>query len=182
MQSLYLKRGRTLELQGNFKAALANYDELMGLAAGRQDRTLELAALIASATVYSIPSTSYDRERSVELTTTALELARNLNDKPAQATILWNMMLADSRVGVGFVEALKHGEEALKIAQENNLVERTAYVLNDIAPLLVFRGQLERGHPVQFGIARHVGGMGQHAHAQWQLRLLGDDSSRQGRF
>lgn len=143
MQNLYLKRGRTLELQGNFKAALANYDELTALAAKRQDRSLELAALIASATIYSIPSTSYDRERSNELIALALELARTLNDKAAQATILWNLMLVESRVGAGFVQALEHGQAALKIAQENHLVERTAYVLNDLAPLLAFRGQPE---------------------------------------
>lgn len=145
LQDLYLKRGRVRELENDFAAALKNYTALSELSFRRKDRHLELAALMAKGTVHSIPSTAYDIDLAAVLNDNALDLARQLGDKSAEATILWNRMLMESRVGRGFYTALAYGEEALEIAQTNNLVERTAYILNDISPLLVFNGQAELG-------------------------------------
>lgn len=145
LQALYLKRGRIRELKNDFAAALANYYALLELSFRRKDQHLELAALMAKGTVHSIPSTAYDLDLASVLNDNALELARQLGDKSAEATILWNRMLMESRVGRGFYTALAFGEEALEIARANNLVERTAYILNDISPLLVFNGQAELG-------------------------------------
>lgn len=145
IQALNLKRGRVLELQGNFDAALQNYQALEKLGGTRGDATLELAALMAQATILSIPSVLHDPPRAQELSNRALELARVLDDKSAQAKILWNLMLMNSRVGAGFQRAFHYGEEALKIARENNLRERLAYVLNDLSPMFYYRGEPERG-------------------------------------
>lgn len=145
IQELYLKRGRVLELQGNFDAALQNYQTLEKLGSTRGDATLELAALMAQATILSIPSVLHDPPRAQELSDRALTLARVLDDKSAQAKILWNLMLMNSRVGAGFQRAFHYGEEALKIARENNLRERLAYVLNDLSPMFYYRGEPERG-------------------------------------
>lgn len=145
LQELYLKRGRILELKNDYVAALENYDALMELAFSRNDRHLELAALIGKATIRSIPSTVYDADLASVLNDNALDLARQLGDKSAEATILWNRMLMESRVGKGFHTALAYGEQALQIAREYNLTERLAYVLNDLSPLLVFKGQADLG-------------------------------------
>lgn len=145
VQELYLKRGRALELGNDFAAALENYDALTELAFRRNDRHMELAALMAKGTIRSIPTTAYDMDLASVLNDNALDLARQLGDKSAEATILWNRMLMESRVGTSFYTALAYGEEALRIARENNLTERIAYLLNDISPLLVFKGQAELG-------------------------------------
>lgn len=145
LQELFLKRGRVLEVRNEYHAAVENYAALMRLAEARRDRAMELAAMMASATIHAIPSVVYDEGRAQELNDHALELARALDDQAAQAKILWNLMLMHSRVGRGFRIGIKYGEEALRIARENNLRERLAYVLNDLAPLLVFHGQPERG-------------------------------------
>lgn len=145
LQDLYLKRGRILELQGNFAAALENYDALIELGAARADRALELAGLMAKATIHSIPSVAYEPKRAQELCDRALELARALDDKAAEAKILWNLMLMNSRVGMGFHRGLAYGQQALEIARANHLRERLAYVLNDLSPMMYYNGQPELG-------------------------------------
>ncbi len=145
VQELFLKRGRVLEVQGNYHAAVENYDAMLRVAEARSSRALELAALMARATVHSIPSVVYDAPRAQELSDRALELARALQDVEAQAKILWNLMLLHSRVGTNRKLAAEYGEQALHIARENNLRERLAYVLNDFSPLLTFHGQSESG-------------------------------------
>lgn len=145
LQELFLKRGRVLELQGDFDGALENYAALTRAGEARGDRALALAAMIASATIHSIPSVAYDESRARALNDRALALARELDDKEAQSKILWNMMLMLTRVGKGFHIAIAYGEEALRIARENNLYERLAYLLNDLSTLYVFHGQTALG-------------------------------------
>ncbi len=144
LQELFLKRGRVLEVQGNYHAAVENYDAMLRTAEARTSRALEMAALMARATVHSIPSVVYDAVRAQELSDRALVLARELQDAEAQAKILWNLMLLNSRVGTYRRLAAEYGEQALQIAREHNLRERLAYVLNDFSPLLAFHGQRER--------------------------------------
>ncbi|RIK17525.1 MAG: hypothetical protein DCC52_16790, partial [Chloroflexi bacterium] len=96
-------------------------------------------------TIHSIPSAAYEPGRAQELNDRALVLARALDDKAAEAKILWNLMLMNSRVGTGFQRALQYGEQALEIARENNLRERLAYLLNDISPMMYYNAQPARG-------------------------------------
>ncbi len=145
VQELFLKRGRVLEVKGDYPAAVENYDAMLRAAKERSSRVMEMAALIARATAHSIPSVVYDEPRAQELSDRALELARALNNPEAQAKILWNLMLLHSRVGTNRKLATAYGEQALEIARAHNLRERLAYVLNDIAPLITFHGQSERG-------------------------------------
>lgn len=145
VQELFLKRGRALEIQNQYSAALENYEAMTRLAEARDDRALALGAMMASATIYSIPSTAFDEPRAQALNDRALALARELDDKEAQAKILWNMMLMQTRAGKGFSYAAAYGEEALQIARENNLRERLAYLLNDLSTLHVFLGQPQVG-------------------------------------
>jgi predicted ATPase len=53
LQELYLKRGRTFEHCGQHSQALANYQEMEALARERSDRAMELAALMARATLHA---------------------------------------------------------------------------------------------------------------------------------
>lgn len=145
LQQLFLKRGRVLEVKGDFQAALENYDDLVKQSAARADPALELAALMATATIHSIPSVVYEPKRAQELSDRALVLARELDDKAAQAKILWNLMLMNSRVGMGIHRAFQYGEAALQIAREQNLRERLAYVLNDLSPMYYYAGKPELG-------------------------------------
>lgn len=139
-----LKRGRVAELRGDYARARQLYLDLRAWGEQRADPRIVLAALMAEATIYSIPSTTYDAARAQELSDRALALARQLQDPAAEAKILWNLMLLNSRVGPSSADALAYGERALAIAEAHHLVEQRAYLLNDMGPLYAFQGEAER--------------------------------------
>ncbi|MBI5028904.1 MAG: hypothetical protein HZB51_00065 [Chloroflexi bacterium] len=145
LQDLYLKLGRVYELSDKFDAALKCYAEMESVARERGDRTMELAALVARATIYSIPSQHFDKERSRSMCEQALELARAIGDEPAEAKILWNLLLANSRLDLHYRDAVVYGERAIEIARRLNLTEQLAYLLNDISLLYVMSGKAELG-------------------------------------
>ena len=78
---LYTSRGRAHELSGGYEQALANYAELSALADRRGDRRLELAALMAVATIRSTPNAAFDAKQAQALCDQALALAQELGDR-----------------------------------------------------------------------------------------------------
>lgn len=148
LREMYLKRGRVHEIDGQHDRALTNYDEMESLAREYGDRTMELAALIARATIFSIPSQHFDIARAKILCEQALALARQIDDQPAQAKILWNMLLLNTRLGTNYRQAIGYGEQAIAIARACGLQEQLAYLLNDLSLPLVWIGEIERGTAV----------------------------------
>lgn len=145
LQDLYLKLGRVYELSDRYDMALANYEEMESVARERGDRAMELAALIARATIYSIPSQHFDTDHSRRLCDQALALARAIGDQPSEAKILWNLLLANSRLDMHYRQAQEYGEQAIAIARQLDLKEQLAYLLNDISLLYVWNGNPELG-------------------------------------
>lgn len=141
---LYLRKGRSLELSGKYEDALECYLEMEALAHARQDRSLELAALVARATVHAAPTGRLDWEQVERLSEQALTIAEALEDYAAQAKIYWNLMLVSF-----FVEnmplASEFGQKSLAIARQHNLREQLAYTLNDITRVYLINGQVEQG-------------------------------------
>jgi tetratricopeptide (TPR) repeat protein len=137
---VYVRRGRVLELEGDYAAALASYQALEQLALQEEDRSAELQALIRTATLFATPNKMYDAERALALSHQALELAREIHDRPAQARVLWNLSLACFFAGQND-QALQYGQESIAIARELNLREQLAYSLNDIARPYIFKGR-----------------------------------------
>ena len=144
LKRLHLQLGRAYELAGEYQQALAAYDDLQTVARERDDRPLELAALMARTTVYAAPTQFYDPEHVAVLTQQALPLARELDDHAAQAKILWNLMLLKLFTGE-LDDAVSHGEESLAIAREYDLRERMAYALHELIRAYLFSGRPEDG-------------------------------------
>ena len=143
--TLYLKRGRMFELVSQHDQALANYDEMEKLAREWNAPSMELAALMARATIYSIPTRQSDRKLAQVLCDHALEIARALGDQPAEAKILWNILLLNSRLNTNYKMAIGYGEQALAIARQLDLREQTAYLLNDLSLPYAYTGNPEHG-------------------------------------
>lgn len=143
LQSLYLKRGRVFQLAGDYDQALNNYTEMEQFAREHNDRAMELAALLERMTVHSAPTAKFDVPKAQALAEQALNLARDLRDRPAEAKILWNLSLVDYFRGY-LQEALNHGETGLAIARELNLREQMAFSLNDLHNPYISLGQIER--------------------------------------
>lgn len=141
---LYTHLGRALELNNQFDEALRTYDEMRTMARKQANRELELAALIAQATVYAVPSPVYDLGQGKMLSEQALTLARELGNQAAEAKVLWNLMLVH-RFGEGDAhQVVAYGEKSLAIARELNLPEQIVLTLNDLGPAYGGIGQLVR--------------------------------------
>lgn len=140
LKYLYSRCGRALEMNGQYEEALVTYQEMLEVARKQGDRPLELAALVAQATLHAAPTPKLDPATAERLSVEALELASALNDPQTEAKIYWNRMLMaltnDAQVAVG------HGEMSLNIARRYELQEQLAYTLNDL-----YRGYLSTGQP-----------------------------------
>jgi len=141
---LYTHLGRALELNSQFAEALRLYDELRTVAREQANRELELAALIAQATVHSITSPVSDLRQGKMLSEQALTLARELGAQGAEAKILWNLMLVHRYGGDDPDQVVVYGEKSLAIARELKLPEQIGLALNDLGPAYGGIGQLAR--------------------------------------
>jgi tetratricopeptide (TPR) repeat protein len=141
---LYLKRGRAFELSGHYDRALRNYEEMKVLALERQNKRLELEALMASATLYSIPGSANSPLQARALSTQALALAQELGYRAAQAKIYWNLMLLENWGGGDSQRAVELGEKSLALAREFGLRGQRAYTLHDLAMAYALAGQVDR--------------------------------------
>jgi tetratricopeptide (TPR) repeat protein len=142
---LYLECGKMMEQRGRHAEALAGYKEMESFARERHDRSIELAALIARATIYSTPTVAADVAQGQALSEQALAIARELGDRAAEAKVLWNLTLLywnwrteQSQTAIHF------GEESIAIARELNLREQLAFTLHDIYRLYLMVGRIER--------------------------------------
>lgn len=139
---LWLRIGRTLELQARYEEALAGYRAMEAEALQRADRALELAALMAQGTLYSTANRFFNPESGDALTRRGLALARELGDEAAEAKLYWNL-LNMHRFTTRLAEAEEAGERSLSIARRLNLREQLAFTLNDMYYVKLNRGNLE---------------------------------------
>lgn len=128
---LSLARGRSLELSGDFAAALRSYEQLEAEGEKRGERPIVLASLIARAGIYATPNPAHDPAKGQLLLERALALARELADRAAEARVLWIFMLLHSFQG-HTREAMPYGEQALAVARALDLREQTAFTLNGL--------------------------------------------------
>jgi tetratricopeptide (TPR) repeat protein len=128
---LYTSRGRAYELSGGYEQALTNYAELSALADRRGERRLELAALMAVATIRSTPNSAFDATEAQWLCDRALRLAQEIGDRAAEAKILWIMLLLNY-FAANPAQSVAYGEWAIALSRELGLREQLAFALNDI--------------------------------------------------
>ncbi|MBI1800117.1 MAG: hypothetical protein HYR71_00615, partial [Chloroflexi bacterium] len=147
-QEVYSSRGRALELIGQYERAVGNYEAMEDEARAQGDRELELAALTARATLYATPTSVLDPEKGKALSHRALALARERGNRPAEAKVLWVLMLAHY-FSAKADEAAPFGEQSLAIARELNLREQMAFTLNDLTHTYVAIGAHERARAAE---------------------------------
>ena len=142
---LFTQLGAVLELSGRFEQALATYEEMQSFGKENGSRSIEMKALMAKATIYSIFSQLHDSTLSEQMLIEALEISREIGDRATQAKLNWNLMLTflfSKRLD----QALAYGEVALVLARESDDREQLAFVLNDLCRLYTCRGEFEKAH------------------------------------
>jgi tetratricopeptide (TPR) repeat protein len=142
IQDLRLKCGRVLELIGKYSDALANYAELEAQARDRSDQAMELAALMALASIYALGGMGHDAAKAQEHCDRALALARELGDHTAQARILWILLFLNTYLTNQPRRAVEYGEQSLAIARQYDLREQMAYALHNLSYALLQTGQM----------------------------------------
>jgi class 3 adenylate cyclase/predicted ATPase len=131
LTDLYTRLGRVLELDGQFDRALATYEEMENLAQERGDRAMEMMSLMARVTVQAVPNAVHDAGRAQQLGEQALDLARELGDRVAEARVLWGLSLA-YYWGYRVEQAIECGVRSLALARELDLREQIAQTLTDL--------------------------------------------------
>ncbi len=129
--SLCMHLGRALELDSQFAPALAVYEDMHSLAEHYDDRSMELASLMAQVTIQAVPTAIHNPARAQALGEGALELARELGNDAAESKILWSLALAYF-FDHDLEQAIECGERSLALAREQNLREQMAQTLNDL--------------------------------------------------
>jgi tetratricopeptide (TPR) repeat protein len=140
---IYLGRGRTLELSARHEAAMQNYTEMARQGEERADPSLELSALLAQATLFSVPSTVYKPEEGLVLAGKASDLARRLQDHRAESRALWILSHLESFAG-NVMQAIEYGESSLALARQYDYHEQAAYTLNNLSTTYMSSGDMEK--------------------------------------
>ena len=139
---LHTQLGQAYELSGRYEQALQNYEAMQAFGRERGDRSIEMKALMAKATIYSIFSHLHSPVKSEQMLLQALEISREIGDRTTQAKLSWNLMIAylfSKRLG----ESLQHGEVALSLARDLGDPEQLAFVLNDLCRLYTCLGRFD---------------------------------------
>jgi tetratricopeptide (TPR) repeat protein len=131
LPSLFSSLGRALELDSQFDQALATYVGMESTAVAIGSRTMELQALVAQATLYSIDNPQQDLVRGGTVSKRALALAKELENETAEAKILGNLTILYSYAR-RWDEATASGQRSIEIARRNGLSEQLALSLNDL--------------------------------------------------
>lgn len=158
---LYLRRGRCLELQSDYHAAQENYREMEAHALSLGVERMVLAALVARATAYAIPSPAQDARKGEDLAQKALALARSLDDQAAEAKITWVQLLIYMYSG-RMPESIPYGERAVEMARRLGHPEQLALSLQDLARPYLGVGRLKEARTLleeSGGLWRELGNL-----------------------
>ncbi len=145
MIQLFIQLGSVLELSGRFEQALGVYDDMQAFGRSQENPTIEMKALMAKATIYSIFSQLHDPALSEQMLVEALEISRAIGDRAAQTKLNWNLMIT-YLFSKQLERALQYGEIALALARRSDDREQLAFILNDLCRLHTCRGEFEKAH------------------------------------
>jgi tetratricopeptide (TPR) repeat protein len=141
---LFMTRGRTFELTGRYQEALDNYLQMEQFGESTGSPAMVLKAQIGRAAILLTPTAEYNFTKGKGLTEQALHLARQLENKPAEARIYWTLLLG-SYFASKFEDAKHYGENALSLARQLGLKEQLAFTLADFANFInVARGEFSQ--------------------------------------
>jgi tetratricopeptide (TPR) repeat protein len=147
LTELYVCLGRVYELNSDFDEALENYKALENLAVEKQEKNVELTALISQALIYSVPSSEFNLSLGMMIVEKARTIAEEINQREALAKLHWISMNLN-RFNQSPKDAQQDGEKAILLARELNLEEQLAYSLNDASHAYSMSGEMDRAREV----------------------------------
>jgi hypothetical protein len=143
LSRLYQKRGQLLELVNNDGEAQANYEEIRAAAVQRQDRTVELSALISQTFLHANYTSVFNPPKARELAQEALALAREQGDKAAEAGALWGLATVEFTSAGDNNLVMSYSRRALLLARELGLKELLGRILTTLCWPFLAQKQIE---------------------------------------
>jgi class 3 adenylate cyclase/tetratricopeptide (TPR) repeat protein len=141
---LYTRHGRALELQGRFKEAFANFEQLEALGHKRAEPSLELYGIAGQAQIRAMGSTAEgDVPKAQALLARGLTLAKSLGDQAAEARLEWTRLMLYHWTDQ-LPEARQAGERSLELARAAGLREQVAFTLQDLSYIYLALGDVAR--------------------------------------
>ncbi len=141
---LFLRAGRCLELLSDYHAAQVHYSAMESAARKIDDKECILASLTALGTAYAVPSNAQDKQRCLTVCEEGLALSRQVNDRRAEARILWNLglihLFADNTD-----HAIQYLEQSVEIARSIDWKEQLTASLGDLARAFSSSGRFQDG-------------------------------------
>ncbi len=131
-QHVFSRYGRALELVSRLDAALAHYQQMEATARRQGDLALELAAVMARATIHSTANMAQDLPQAARLLEQASRLAQSLGDTAVEANINWTLMLSNIMAGGNPEQSARFGQRALITARASGQLNLVALVLTDL--------------------------------------------------
>jgi tetratricopeptide (TPR) repeat protein len=174
LRRLFERHGRSLELTSHFELALDNYRAMEATAQKLGDKSLQLAAIMARATIHATANMAQNLPQAASLLEHASALADDLGDPVAEAKINWTLMLNNSMSGGDATQSLAYGQHALELARSRNERELIALVLMDMWFALGSSGRWDDAAAAlheSYAIAREVGNFSIAAESLCRLAL-----------
>lgn len=137
------KYGRSLELNNDFPAAIALYQEMRQRARQANDPQLELASLVGEGSIRALPQAHSDFALAETLNQAALALLEQ-QERPALAAKVQHNLLNTYRWTDQIEKSLTAANASLAIAKAHNLPEQMAYTMNDLVNLLSVTGDWKK--------------------------------------
>ena len=132
LKGVYLRKGRVHELSSQFQEALDTYLEMEQWGEQTGDRSLVLASVVGRAVLLVTPSVLFNPERAAPLIERALDMARSIGDREAEARSLWAALGLNGFRG-NLVESVELARQGLAIAEEEGYVELIGYLNHNLA-------------------------------------------------
>ncbi len=140
----YERLGRSLELADEYPRALECYQKMESRSRSENWPVVELAAQVRQATIFCTPSPLMDRMRGIELSRRTLKMSRGLDEVGSEILSHRNLSLALALAPGKEAEALIHGEEALKLAEDRGQKHQLTVLNNDVGRNHMFCGNARR--------------------------------------
>jgi len=147
LTSIYIELGQAYELLGQYDRALETYKDMQSTSIERENRSMELKALMALATIHSTLTSVYDPTLGETLLKQALDLSVTLGDIVNQAKLHWNLML-NYLFSNRMEEALEHCEPTIGLARQAGDLDQLAFTLNDAGRVYQGIGAYEKSFEV----------------------------------
>ncbi len=148
VKDLFLRLGRTLEVEGQFSEAIEVYQRLEAIGQQRSAPELELAAVLGQAILHAIPTALVDIERGSELAAKARQMAEELGDPRGESRAYWVMLLLSVYGSLDYDRAVEYGERSLSLARRHGTQEELAFTLNDLSRAYLSTGRFEAAEAV----------------------------------